>query len=266
MHDGRKLSHLIGAAGVAPTENVRARNVGVIFELPMLVAALGILLRWWGQATNSDVIYDSKYFDLFLWGLFVIESALLSFLVTNPQRYLKTNWLNLVIISLGIPILIGWNIDIAVFRLLRLLIVFSLLMHVANRIKKMLSRNELFTTLAASGIVILLSGVMMAILEPTIKTPWDGIWWAWVTVTTVGYGDIVPHTPQGRFFGGLVILMGIALFSMITAAFAAYFISQKEEEVLDEEREQYRKISDIEERMYSMEKKLEELITEIKSR
>ena len=43
-----KISRWLGAAGVSSTENPRARKVGLIFELPMLVAALGILLRWWG--------------------------------------------------------------------------------------------------------------------------------------------------------------------------------------------------------------------------
>jgi len=266
MLDGKKLSKLIGIAGVAPTENAIARNVGVIFELPMLVAALGVLLRWWANNTGVEVVHDSKYFDMLLWGLFATESLLLSFLVTNTRRYLRENWMNLVIVFLGVPVFLSLDIDIAVLRLLRILIVFSLLVHISTRIRKMLSRNDLFATLTASAIVIVMSGVMMAILEPGIESPWDGIWWAWVTVTTVGYGDIVPQTPQGRFFGGLVILMGIALFSMITAAFAAYFIGQKEEEVLDEEREHYRKICDIEERLYALENKVDEFLREMRSR
>lgn len=262
MVNGKQLSRLIGAAGVSSTENALARKVGAIFELPMLMAALGILLRWWGESSNVDIIYGSKYFDIYLWALFVIESILLSWLVTNTRRYLRENWLNLVIIILGLPILVDWDIDIAMLRLLRLLIVFSLLIHVANRVKKMLSRNELGTTLIASAIVIIMAGVMMAVLEPGIDSPWDGIWWAWVTVTTVGYGDIVPVTPQGRFFGALIILLGIGLFSMITATFAAYFISQKEDEVLGKEREQFRRICEVDERLYRLEQKVDELLEE----
>ena len=262
----KTISRLIGAAGVAATENRRARRVGSIFEVPMLVAALGILLRWWSQTSSDEALYTGPYFDLALWGLFVLESTLLSLLVDNPRRYLKGNWLNLVIIGLGIPVLFSFNVDIGFLRLLRLLIVFSLLIHVGSRVHKMLSRNELATTLIASAIVIVMAGVMIAALEPDIHTPWQGIWWAWVTVTTVGYGDIVPKTPQGRLFGGLVILMGIALFSMITAAFAAFFISQKENEVLDEERAEYRKICDLEERIYALENQITDLIKELRSK
>jgi voltage-gated potassium channel len=266
MIDGRRLSRIIGAAGVASTEKEIARKVGVVFELPMLMAALGILLRWWGESSNVDIIYDSKYFDIFLWGLFVSESLLLSFLVNHPLRYLKENWLNLVIIVLGLPLLAGWDMDFAALRLLRMLIVFSLLVHVGSRVEKMLAQNALSATLLASAIVIVMSGVMMAVLEPGIESPWDGIWWAWVTVTTVGYGDIVPRPPQGRLFGGIIILMGIGLFSMITATFAAYFISRKEDEVLDEERSQYRRMGDMEERLYNLEGKVDEILAELRKK
>jgi voltage-gated potassium channel len=264
MADLRKISFYLGAAGVAPTENHLARRVGVIFELPMLVAALGILLRWWGESSNVDVPYSSLYFDIFLWSFFVIESMLLSFLVSNIWCYLKGNWLNLVIIVLGSVLFFGWEFQAAVLRILRFLIVFSLLIHVGNRVRKMLSRNELGTTLIASVIVIIMSGLIMAVLEPGIESPIDGIWWAWVTVTTVGYGDVVPATTQGRLFASLVILMGIGLFAMLTATFAAFFISQKEDEVLTEEREQYRKISDIEDRLYTLENKIDEVIAALK--
>lgn len=266
MIDSRQFSRLVGARGVAPTENKLARNVGLIFEVPMLVGALGILLRWWGEASEVDLIHDTKYFDIALWTLFVVESALLVFLVSNKKRYLRENWLNLAIIFLGIPMIIGWGLDIAVLRILRLLIVFSLVIHIASRVNKMLSRNELGATLVASIIVIIMSGLLMAVLEPGIDSPIDGIWWAWVTVTTVGYGDIVPVTIQGRLFAGLVILMGIGLFSMITATFAAYFISQKEEEMITEEREQYRKICDVEERLYQLEQKIDQVLDDLQKK
>ena len=259
MADRRKLSSIIGAAGVARTENARARRVGVVFELPMLVAALGMLLRWWGEATNVDVIHDSRYFDIFLWSLFVVESVLLSIVVTNTRRYLRENWLNLVIIAMGVTLFWGWDLQVAALRLLRGLIVASLFAQALNRVAKMLSQNQLVPTLIASAIVIALAGVTIAVLEPGIKSPLDGIWWAWVTVTTVGYGDIVPVTPQGRIFGGLVILMGIALFAMITASFAAYFIGLKEQEAIDDEREEYRKLCALEDRLFQIEATLNEV-------
>lgn len=260
----QKIGYFIGAAGVESTENLTARRAGVIFEVPMLMAALWLLMNWWAESRGVISGPVSNRYDMLLWGLFVLESTLLSYLVTNTKRYLLGNWLNLVIILLGLPMLIGWQTHMGILRLLRLMIVFSLLLHVGAGVKKMLSRNELGATLIASLIVIVMAGIMIAGLDPAIESPADGIWWAWVTVTTVGYGDVVPTSTAGRIFASLIILLGIGLFSMITATFAAYFISQKENELIDEERENHRRMCDMDDRLYRVEEKLETLLNEIR--
>jgi voltage-gated potassium channel len=94
--------------------------------------------------------------------------------------------------------------------------------------RKILSRNHLGMTLMVSFIIVIMSGTLMALIDPNIETPLDGIWWAWVTITTVGYGDIVLGSTAGRLFGSaLIILLGIALFSMLTASFSAFFYLNK---------------------------------------
>jgi voltage-gated potassium channel len=52
---------------------------------------------------------------------------------------------------------------------------------------------------------------------------WDGIWWAVVTVTTVGYGDIYPHSVAARIVAMLVMLFGIGFLSVLTATIASRF-------------------------------------------
>ena len=56
---------------------------------------------------------------------------------------------------------------------------------------------------------------------------WDGIWWAVVTVTTVGYGDIYPKTVQGRLIGMVLMFVGIGFLSLLTAAVASRFVKQE---------------------------------------
>lgn len=53
-----------------------------------------------------------------------------------------------------------------------------------------------------------------------------GLWWALQTVTTVGYGDVVPHTPLGRVVGAVVMLSSIAFLSVLTAAITSVFVQR----------------------------------------
>lgn len=57
----------------------------------------------------------------------------------------------------------------------------------------------------------------------------DGIWWALVTITTVGYGDFFPVTTAGRIVGGLLMVVGIGFVATLTASVAAHFVDEDEE-------------------------------------
>jgi voltage-gated potassium channel len=64
----------------------------------------------------------------------------------------------------------------------------------------------------------------------------DGVWWAIVTLGTVGYGDIVPTTTWGRLLGSIVIIVGVTFLSFLTATVTSLFVSTAQEE-RDVERE-----------------------------
>jgi voltage-gated potassium channel len=92
----------------------------------------------------------------------------------------------------------------------------------------------------------------------------DGIWWAIVTLGTVGYGDIVPTTTWGRLLGSIVIIVGVTFLSFLTATVTSLFVSTAQEE-RDAEREARRaadreqvlaELRKIEERLDAIETKL----------
>ena len=62
-------------------------------------------------------------------------------------------------------------------------------------------------------------------------------WWAIQTVTTVGYGDFVPHNTEGRFIGGVVMLLGVSLVAVVTASIAAAFVQSAKLRVLKDPEE-----------------------------
>ena len=71
---------------------------------------------------------------------------------------------------------------------------------------------------------VILFGYIFYITEPTVESIGDGFYWALVTVTTVGYGDITPTTPSGKLIASFLILLGLGLIATITAIVSAKFI------------------------------------------
>lgn len=60
-------------------------------------------------------------------------------------------------------------------------------------------------------------GILLFLIDPNIKSPLDGIWSAWATMTQVGFGDVVPTSLFGRLLASGLILFGLVLFSLLTA-------------------------------------------------
>ena len=68
-------------------------------------------------------------------------------------------------------------------------------------------------------------------LEPKAHTFGDGLWLAFTTAATVGYGDIVPSTPAAKIFAVFVVLMGLAVLSLVTASIAALWVQTEERRI-----------------------------------
>tara|TARA_B000000609_G_scaffold129009_1_gene103219 strand:+ start:273 stop:734 length:462 start_codon:yes stop_codon:yes gene_type:complete len=83
--------------------------------------------------------------------------------------------------------------------------------------------RRLRTILGALIFFVCVFGYVFYITEPGVDTFGDGIWWALVTVTTVGYGDITPSTTLGRFVASALMFLGLGLIATVTAIVSAKF-------------------------------------------
>lgn len=252
-----KFSHLIGLAGVSTHETPAAREWGRHLEWPMLLVAIWIPLQWYLFETDLMSVRVSHWFDWLVWLFFLGETILLAGLVRNRMHYLLTNWVNLVIILGGIPLLWSETPLLGVLRNLRLLLMLVLIFSLSSTLRRFLMRNRLGTTLTVALGVVVLSGILITRMDPGVSNVWDGIWWAWVTVFTVGYGDIVPHSPGGRVFAGLLIMFGVVLISLLTANLTAFLIGSEVEKVEREEREADMLLRDIAQRLERLESRLQ---------
>ena len=131
-------------------------------------------------------------------------------------------------------------------------------MKILNNLLSLLSTvfnsRRLRTILGALIFFVLLFGYVFYLTEDNVKTFGDGIWWALVTVTTVGYGDITPATTVGRFVASALMFLGLGLIATVTAIVSAKFVQnfvdhhtnddvlEKLEEISDEIEELKKKI------------------------
>ena len=91
-------------------------------------------------------------------------------------------------------------------------------------LETLFNSRRLRTILAALIFFIFLFGYLFYVSEPDVRNIGDGIWWALVTITTVGYGDITPVTTLGRIVASSLMLLGLGLIATITAIVSAKFI------------------------------------------
>jgi len=146
-----------------------------------------------------------------------------------PLRYLFENWLNVVIILGAAAAALGAATEwIAIVRAMRAAIAVLVVVRAATEFRVLFTRRGAPMLTGIAFVILLLFGAVFFWLDPSIKSFWDGLWLAFVTGTTVGYGDVVPTTGITRFLAALMVLLGVSLMTLFTANVVAFFIGGEE--------------------------------------
>lgn len=191
-------------------------------EWPLVAAALVFLVAYtWevlGDLSGGDALI-LEVVQALTWALFLLDYAVNLILAKRRWRWFSTHLFDLAVVVL--PMLR----PLRVLRFVTLLRVFDRTAGIAIR-----GRIALYVTGAASLLVFLAS---IAVLDAErhaagsqITTLGDALWWAIVTVTTVGYGDVTPVTAAGRIIAAALMVCGIALLGVVTATFAAWIVER----------------------------------------
>jgi voltage-gated potassium channel Kch len=136
-----------------------------------------------------------------------------------------------------------------------------------SRTQRAVLNRRVFPYLALTtlGVGVLAGFVSTLVDRKDFPTFGTGIWWAIVTLGTVGYGDVVPHTAWGRVLGVVVIVFGVTFISFLTAVVTSMFVSaeqQQQRELAEERRvaaedEARALLRDLSDRLGSIEAKLD---------
>ncbi len=215
---------VLGVAGVSPFENKQAKQIGHFFEYLVLAALLAVFVQL--ILSYTDFFYESEWINHLVWAVFALEFFVNLTMVDNRVRYFQQNWLNFAIVILAFP-WIEWSSEWAIIiRTLRLLLLMRFFVNFFQDAVKLLQKNRFGQILVGFAFLVVGAGGVFVYIEdrPFI----DGIWYAIVTITTVGYGDVVPQTENGRIFGTILIVFGVLFFSLVTANFSAFLIGSEQ--------------------------------------
>jgi len=209
------------------------------FEIPVLVAALLVVpvIFIEEQATSQTWLNLAAGVNWLIWAAFTAEYLVVMVLTDRRLAYSRKAWLDVFIIVSSFPLLPGLLASTRLFRLLRLGRVLRLLrlFRLAAVVTRGASATRTIFNKRGLGYIVTLTllitlgiGGVFAILEDSPLG--DGLWWAIVTMTTVGYGDMFPTTSAGRIAAAILMLVGIGFLALITASVAAHFVDSDGEE------------------------------------
>jgi len=190
--------------------------LGRLLDILLFVATLfAVGLGFWEKAPEWSVLAALGCFMVLFFWRWQIS--------LDRKAYLKDNWLDLALIVLLASPLLRLLMALRVVGLVPALRLGALIRSNRKHIMKLivLSQDSFPAAMTMVFAIVFLFGSSAYLLEhatnPGFSEVGDGLWWAFVTLTTVGYGDIVPMTTGGRIVGVLTMIFGIAVYSLMIA-------------------------------------------------
>ena len=189
-------------------------------ELPLLILAFVMIPLLvgpflWELSPGTEAVFTAL--DTFIWAAFAVDLIVKVTVAPHRLAYLKKHWLEVLIVV------------VPFFRPLRLLRLFIFGSRAFVGVRRLVHVD--FLLVYGIGLVMVAATVVTSVEggeNASIQSFADALWWAVVTITTVGYGDMVPVTAAGRAIGFVLMIGGVAFFSGITANLASLLVRRQE--------------------------------------
>lgn len=173
-----------------------------------------------------------NYIDNGICVVFLIDFVVRYRIAENKLQFMKWGWIELLA---SIPTLNYARPGrlLRLIRLIRLLRAFRSTKHIVEHVFKNKVTGTLTTVALIAILMLLFSSIAILQFETdpnsNIKTAEEAIWWSYVTITTVGYGDKFPVTTEGRIIAALLMTVGVGLFGTFTAYVSSWFVKGDKE-------------------------------------
>lgn len=206
--------------------------------LVLSVYVLGALIIDITFKLSEETTTLLNYIDIGICIFFFVEFCIRFYQAENKWQFMRWGWIDLIS---SIP-MVNFLRAGRLFRLIRIIRVFKAFRTTKSFVSHVF-RNKAQGTFASATILAILLIIFssIAILQvenapnSNIKTAEDAIWWAYVTITTVGYGDKFPVTTEGRIIASFLMTAGVGLFGTFTAYIASLFVSDNKTEKKESE-------------------------------
>ena len=168
-----------------------------------------------------------NYIDNTICAFFFFEFSVRFYKAESKLKFLKWGWIDLLSCIPMVDFLRAGRL-LTLIRLIRVIRAFRSTVHLVNHIFANKAQGA-FTSISVIAILLVIFsaiGILQVENDPNsnIKTAEDAIWWAYVTITTVGYGDKFPVTTEGRIIAAILMTTGVGLFGTFTALVASWFV------------------------------------------
>lgn len=183
-----------------------------------------------------EISHLLTFIDNCICGFFLVDFSIRFYRAENKLSFMKWGWIDLLSSIPTLDMLRAGRL-VRLVRLIRLLRAFRSTRHLVNFIFQSKLKGVLTSAILIAVLMIIFSSVAILQVEKdadgNIKTAEDAIWWAYVTITTVGYGDKFPVTSEGRIIAAVLMTVGVGLLGTFTAYVASLFVNDKNRESVD---------------------------------
>jgi voltage-gated potassium channel len=236
-----------GLAGVSPHDGPRAVRAWRHLRWGLGALSFAAIPAFYIELTVPIplALTLSRTLYLCIFAGFASSLTWLAHLSRQPRTLLLNNWLDLVI-ALGAALSTGFGAPPwqPVEWLLRLSFMGVVALRIVLSLRELVTPHRLLWLLLAGALVLAMAGAGFYWLEPRVHSYAEGLWLAFESSATVGYGDIAPTTPASRVFAAFVVLLGYGMLSLVFASIAAAFIGKEERALRREMHRDIKRLND----------------------